>query len=545
MKKKNTFARFLSTAFAVVTVATSFAQTNLGASCGCPPVASRPTKNLSAISQAIPAAPNTVNEAWLDTNRRNVILTCDTTWILDKRLYVKDGRSLTIRPGTVIKGKKYSTPDSSAALFITRGAQIFADGTASCPIVFTAFNDPMNGTYGVNNRGQWGGLVILGKAKNNLTFAKNGVPGAGRLCISDGVGYIEGFNGGNGRNYFGGTDDDDNSGILKYVSVRHAGDIIAAGNELNAISLGSVGRGTTIDHVEVISSDDDGFEFFGGTVNVKYCAAMFGADDGFDWDLGYRGNGQFLVVVQADSVTTPTADNGFEADNDDQSSGNKPKSLPVFANATFISNGSKNLASDNSGHAAIMAKDGTNGEIYNSIFANFKLGFNMRTSGPFSCVDNWFTKDSLKVKCNTFLPGSFNANHLTINQSMATVTAAQNTKFTTTDGNTTPGTIAGFDFSYVMNTSTNAVTDSYNLIPTAVVSTTCPTPTNGAGFFSPAAYRGAFKIGEKSWLSDWSYGVLVKTTPGLIPCPTDINNDGKTDNADFLSLVGQFGQSCK
>ncbi len=240
--------------FSVAVIAAGFtmtanAQNDLGQACGCPSVSSRPTLNLSL-------------RADVDGNltAANTVLSCDTTYILNDKIYVGDGKSITIAPGTVIKGLQGVAGDNNA-LIVSRGGKIFAPGTCDCPIVFTANADPMNGTYGITNKGKWGGVVLLGKARNNLKG------GFGSNTVSDGIGFIEGFTSSEPRNNYGAApgahDDNDNSGIMTYVSIRHAGDIAGAANELNGLTLGSVGRGTTLSHIEVISNLDDGIEFFG------------------------------------------------------------------------------------------------------------------------------------------------------------------------------------------------------------------------------------------------------------------------------------------
>ncbi len=542
MKKKNFSKMFAVAAIAAASVSNSFAQTNIGQDCGCPPFNLRPVVDLGLAPNSITSG---ANEG--DLIATNTVLTCDKTYLLSKKIYVPDGKTITINPGTVILGKDVGGVGGQAsALVVTRGAKIIAAGTATCPIVFTAELDPMNGTYPISERGRWGGLVILGKATNNITAANN-VAG-GLWGGAPGVAFVEGYTAAEARNLHGmpvgQADDNDNSGIIRYVSVRHSGDIIVAGNELNGITLGSVGRGTTIDHVEVVSCDDDAFEMFGGTVNLKYCSVLYSADDMYDWDLGWSGKAQFLFGLKAPEATTPTADNGFEADADDQKTSALPRSHPQIYNATLIGNVDVSTVGDNSGIAAIKAKELTEGEIFNCVFANWRNGFDLikapgsRALGIESYA-NW-TGGSLLVGCNTFVNNIQNAN--TIANSTAAILPADNTKFAT-DGNVSVPSVAGIDYTFNINTTTNALIDSYNAVPTTNIATTCTTPAND-GFFTPATYRGAFKAGTKSWLADWSYLNLVPATQGLVPCPTDCNLDGKTDNADFLQLLGEFGQNC-
>lgn len=552
MKTKKTITRLVAAATLVAASFTSgFAQQNLGAACGCPPVASRGT----------PIALSTLADVNGKLTAATTVLNCNASYRIDRKIYVDTLKSLVIQPGTVIYGDPSpgGDPVQACALVVTRGGKIYADGTEECPIVFTATADPMNGTYGVSNRGMWGGVVILGKATTNLTLA-NATSAFGGTCVGSscfgtgvGTGYVEGFIAANSENQYGGTDDDDNSGIFRYVSIRHPGAVINTnGNELNGLTLGAVGRNTIIEHVDIISSNDDGIEWFGGTVNVKYITVMFCNDDKFDWDQGYRGKLQFVFGIDGDQPTDPAADNGIEADNDDQKTDATPLSRPVIYNMTIIGNGDLNQnVFDNSAHAAINAKEYTGGEIYNSVFARFETGFNMqqapgsRVSGH-EAYSNWDTTGTLIVKCNSFV-GMAPSHGLRLNKSKTSdgiaPSTANWTKFLTTDANDTVPSVAGFDFVYAMNFSTNSVSDKFDAIPNPALATTCNTPADG--FFQPAAYKGAFSSIGQNWLSDWSYTQLLNIQSGIAPCPTDINGDGITNNGDFLQLLGQFNQSCQ
>lgn len=558
--KKKTITKLVAAAIAVTSLSSGFAQTNLGASCGCPGVASRPTVLLSTL-----ATNGGANDGEL---LANTLLTCDKTYILDKKIYVPNGKTLTINPGTLIKGRKYSTPDSATTLTVEVGGKIFAAGTEDCQIVFTAEADPMDNSFPITNRGQWGGVCLAGKATNNLTLAANGPfvagSGSGKLCVADGLGTFEGFASTNTKDQFGvdltqpgaAFDDNDNSGILKYVSIRYAGAILTVGGELNGLSLGSVGRGTTIEHVDVISSADDAMEFFGGTVNVKYCSFMFGNDDNFDWDDGYSGKAQFIFALQTDTAgASPDADNGFEMDADDQKSNLFPRSHPIVYNCTMIGNGKKLMTSDNSGLAAIEAKELTEGEIYNSVFAHFSYGFNVvktlgTRAGTEEAYTNWSNtsgsahQGSLKIKCNAFV-GMGHDFAIDKNATGGYGSTADTAQFYTTDKNVHYATIPGFDYGWVVNDVTNVVTHQVDVTPSPALSTAgCPV-TPADGFFTAAPYKGAFASTGQNWLSSWSYASMLGAVGGTAPCPTDINQDGITNNADFLILLGQFNISCQ
>ncbi|MCX6200238.1 MAG: hypothetical protein NTY88_13650 [Bacteroidetes bacterium] len=552
---KKTFLKAALMFVATASAFTGFAQTNLGAACGCPPVASRPTVNLSTKATYV-GLPNDY-----ELNDCFTVLSCDTTYILDHKIYIPSGKTLIIQPGTLVQGVYQADATLATSLVAEVGGKLIAQGSESCPIVFTSTSDDLTGSYGIQNRGRWGGIVMLGRATNNLTLAKNGPAGAGKLCVSDGVGYLEGYNSSNTRNNHGklsgSFDDNDNSGVLSYVSIRYAGAVLnASGNELNSLSLGSVGRGTKLNHLEIISGDDDGIELFGGTVDIKYAAILFGNDDMLDWDLGWSGRAQFVLgVAAADTSTSPGNDNGIEADADDNSSCNTPRSHPKIYNATFISNHDVTINGDNSGNYGINAKELTEGEIYSSIFANYKGGFNMTktVSGARSAncsVEAWhnwsnsgtYSGGSLIFSCNTIVGCN---DSILVNKGTAGVVAADRTKFSA-DGNTAPSSVPGFTSTYAMNGSTNVVTTGFDPTPTPALSSSCTPPSDG--FFTSTSYRGAFGDGN-NWLAKWSYVSILGAAAGdgfsTSGCPTDINGDGTTNNADFLDLLGKFNQTCQ
>jgi hypothetical protein len=550
---KKTISQLAATAaLAFALYGSGFAQTNLGAECGCPtPVSSRPTVLVSTLATNGGAGDGELIAG-------STIFDCAHTWILDKKIYVPSGKSLTIMPGTVIKGNS-GTSTNATCLVVEVGGKIFAAGTETCQIVFTAAADNLDGTFPISSNGQWGGVLLAGKASNNLTLAANGPfqagVGDGRLCVADGIGTFEGFASTNSKDQFGVTpasfDDNDNSGVLKYVSIRHAGAILQVGGEINALSLGSVGRGTTIDHIEIISSADDGIEVWGGTVNLKHIAMLFGNDDNLDWDDGWRGAAQFIFVLKTDNTANVDSDNGIEADADDQKSNLLPRSHPVVYNATMIGNSKTVLTSDNSSIAAINAKELTEGEIYNSVFANWKNGLNViktlgTRTGTSESYHNWSStlgngSQSLKVKCNTFVNVT---NPLTVGSSAANVVAADNTQFAA-DNNIIASSVAGFDYVFTVNNTTNAVSHKVDAIPNPSLSITgCSTAPPADGFYTAANYRGAFNTNGQTWLSPWAYSVVANSLGGAQACPTDLNDDGVTNNVDFLQLLGQFNQSC-
>jgi hypothetical protein len=282
---------------------------------------------------------------------------------------------------------------------------------------------------------------------------------------------------------------------------------------------------------------------------VKYATVLYSNDDMFDWDNGYSGKLQFLFGVMADSTVTTTADNGFEADGDDKKSGAYPKSHPLVYNATIMSNGKYLLTSDNSAHAGLNMKELTSGEIYNSIFAGFKHGINFQQSvGTRSAAQGeayalWKDSTSVnqtKINCNTFT--GFRT-WMVVNSNSAgafTLASAADSAKLTTDNNSFVSSIPGFDSQFTL--SGNTVTNRYDAVPTPNLTTGCPTNTDA--FFTPAAYQGAFSNNQRTWLSDWAYSLALESEQSFGGCPTDIDANGITNNADFLILLGKFNQSC-
>merc|ERR550537_41742 len=268
------------------------------------------------------------------------------------QVFVKAGVTLAIVPGATI----YSTPtgpDGKApALVIEQGAYIMAEGTEDLPITFTALNPEevstetaqtdtdSEGLTMLETRGKWGGLIINGKAP-----------------ITGGADFVEGLT----DVPYGGTDPADNSGVLQYVRVWHGGAVVGANNEINGVTFGGVGSGTVVDHCEVAFNKDDGFEFFGGTVNVKYLSVLFVGDDAFDSDEGYQGKGQFLFAM------TGTAGNhGTEMDS--KTGGNfdsMPRSHPAFYSMTIIGGGASGR-----GGGLMRLREGTGGKFGNVILTN-------------------------------------------------------------------------------------------------------------------------------------------------------------------------------
>jgi hypothetical protein len=268
-------------------------------------------------------------------------LTKDKIWTLKGYVYVPEGVTLTIEEGTVIE----SEIAEKGALIIERGGKIMAEGTPQEPIIFTSGND-------FPQPGDWGGIVILGRAKTNQD----------EPTIEGGIGR-----------QFGGTNDDDNSGVLKYVRIEYAGVAAFANSEVNALTLGGVGRGTTIEYVQTYYANDDAFEFFGGTVSPKYLVAVATADDDYDFDMGYTGTIQYAISKRDPLfVDGGDAGNGVECDNDGAGSTLIPTTKPTLLNFTLVGpTSSQSLPNHN---LAMRFRRGTNFVVKNSVFYGYMKG---------------------------------------------------------------------------------------------------------------------------------------------------------------------------
>jgi hypothetical protein len=317
-------------------------------------------------------------------------LTSDKVWTLKGYVYVTDGAKLIIQPGTKI----ISDIAEKGALCIERGAQIIAEGTVSNPIVFTSGK-----ADGEKAPGDWGGIIILGKASTNRTSEPT-------------------IEGGIGRPY-GGTLDTDNSGVLKYVRIEYAGIAALPNSEINALTLGGVGSGTIIENVQTIYANDDAFEFFGGTVNAKNLYAFATADDDFDFDFGYRGTINNGIAKRDPAfVDNGDAGNGVECDNDGVGSAAQPYTHPKLLNMVLVGpNNAGALANHNLG---LRFRRATQFTIKNSvIYGWMKGGLSLESNETAQ-----FVKDGVSVFENNSV-GAFNSTQNFISRATTILTNEQ------------------------------------------------------------------------------------------------------------------------
>ncbi len=300
----------------------------------------------------------------------------DRDYILEGFVFVNPGQTLTIEAGTVIRAMT-GQGEYASALVVARGGKIIAEGTATEPIIFTVEGDDLEGSVPVHAKGLWGGVILLGQAKLN---------------VDGGEAHIEGIPVTEPRGIYGGTLDDDNSGILRYVSIRHGGTNIGEGNEINGLTLGGVGSATTIDHIEVISNLDDGVECFGGSVNLKYIAISYCGDDAFDADMGYTGNIQYMLAVQS----VESGDHLIEVTGGIPPGYGLPYSLPCIYNFTGIGRGF------NTGRDLVNIAANGAGIIRNSIFTDQDLGIFIEKTTVEQDAFKQIERGNLKIENNFF-----------------------------------------------------------------------------------------------------------------------------------------------
>ena len=300
------------------------------------------------------------NETWTSANY----------YVLRGAVFVRAGSTLTIAPGTRIIGESGSV----GTLVVERGGRLNAAGTAEAPIVFTS-DQPI----GQRGRGDWGGIIINGRAPVNL---------------QGGQGEGEGDTG-----VYGGNDPNDNSGILRYVRVEFSGIEFSPDNELNGIAFQGVGRGTTVDHVQAHMSRDDGMEWFGGTADIKHGVVSNAADDSFDWTFGWTGRAQFIAITQRGD----DADNGIEADSSEFNSGDLPRSHPQIYNMTLCGDRDRNEGGESARGANL--RRGTAFTIRNFLLTGFKsVGFQISDPATVAEVTNGTSQMGAGVVWNIATP---------------------------------------------------------------------------------------------------------------------------------------------
>ncbi len=385
-------------------------------------------------------------------------LTSDTVWRLQGIVTVGAGKTLTIEPGTRIVGDK----GSLGTLVIQQGGKIMAEGTADAPIVFGSAVP-----VGSRKPGDWGGLVILGRAPINE---------------AGGTADVEGFT---DPQPYGGTDPNDSSGSLEYVRIEFGGIEIAPDNEINGLTLAGVGRGTKIDFIQVKNTLDDCFELFGGTVDAKHLVCYNNQDDGLDFDQGYTGSIQFYFHRSDPGIADEA--NGLECDNDKDDPTVTPVTSPTIANITLCGQGADRPKQQ----YGFLFRRGFNGSIQNAYVTGFEAGVDFRNT-PETDVD---------LRSSIFVGNTIHN------------VAYPETDPSTMEGLPNEDDDDSFDevawFSSAGNTESGAIGDCWAALPEPRPVATLPgTAPTGAGFDASAAYVGAFRDASDTWMTgawvDWA-----------------------------------------
>ena len=399
-----------------------------------------------------------------------VTWTSDNVYLLDGFVFVNDGQVLTIEAGTTIKGKP-GQGESASALIVAQGGLLIANGTAANPIIFTAQAD--DGSMPITVNGQWGGLILLGKATtNNATLTKQ----------------IEGVPTTETRAIYGGEDNMDCSAQLSYVSIRHGGTDIGEGNEINGLTMGGCGKNTVVSYLEVIANKDDGIEFFGGLPRLDHILTAYVGDDSYDYDEGFRGYGQFWATVQFD------ADGDRLGEHDGGPSDCEtcePYAHPIIHNATYIGVPGEE-------RRVFTMRDNAGGEYRNSIFAEQDKGIDIEfVEESDDSWSQWKEYGNLIIADNIF-------------QNVADGTPAKLFTMSVPKddlGNPKWDIPAGYedefaaDFAAQNNTVADVGVSVENPVPSGDVSG--PDYTGAPFWFARVDYKGAYKPGTM-WAGGWT-----------------------------------------
>ncbi|MBB3838763.1 hypothetical protein FHS57_002769 [Runella defluvii] len=396
--------------------------------------------------------------------------------------------TLTIEAGTTIIGDRAS----KATLIIQRGSKIIANGTADAPIVFTSER-----AAGQRESGDWGGLVICGRAVNNQSTGDKGI-------------QLEGSY----KGWHGGSNDADNSGSLKYVRVEYAGVPINPNQEVNSFTFGSVGNGTTMEYLQASYGLDDSFEWFGGTVNGKYLVAYRGLDDDFDMDFGYRGNLQFIIGMRGATLADQSGSNGFEVDNDGQGTAATPFTSATISNASLIGPKETNATSISPQFQNGMHLRRNNKlKIYNTVVTGYPNGIYIDGTNTqananagelilnrviVAGVAGWGTGGF--GEGTTVAPNGFAVRDVNTASPVAAITIGSSKPsewFAAQSGNKILATYAGLGLSQSVF---QAVTPTFTLSNGGTLATGGTVPSGS--FFTAASFIGAF--GSEDWTAKWS-----------------------------------------
>ncbi len=470
------------------------------------------TKSTPSNPSAPFTVPDEVFEIITGDITTNTTFTADKTWVLSGFIKVGNGATLTIEPGTKVVGD-FDIPGSS--LFILRGAKIMAEGTVDNPIVFTSERP-----VGQRQPGDWGGVIMIGNGIINRTGSTQ-IEGTGTPAAVNPPQF-----------YHGGTDNNDNSGALRYARIEFAGYPTAPNEELNSLTMAAVGRGTTIEYVQVLQGLDDSFEWFGGAVNGRYLVSYESADDHFDASEGYIGKNQYMIAFQsirpdarpglAGGVASDPQgieNDGCWAENcaagNDNRSASQPYTIPVFANFTLV--GAPSGAWETTGgNYGMMLRRGTGGLYVNGVVTRYsreaisfrgEQTFERHNEGNLRIMNLYVSQTAGLFQAeNLAAPNLDNRQYVldpaTYNLEAGDVTAGN--LFAAFPTNTLGSTAASFDWRPADGSpiATGGLTD-FSGLPAQLLAAT---QDNGSpnSTIAPTAYRGAAEPGGVAWWAGWT-----------------------------------------
>lgn len=434
------------------------------------------TATPSAQVEVNPDANGLADLEGFDTESNTYTMISGNTYVLDGFVFVQEGQTLVIEPGTIIKGRP-GQGGGASAIVVSRGGRIEAEGTAEAPIIMTGLADDLQGSVPNDTEALWGGLIVLGSAPTNnqaegFEKAIEGLP-------TDGL---------DGDPLYGGDNADDDSGVIKYVSIRHGGSLIGGDNEINGLTLGGVGAGTTIEYVEVWSNLDDGIEWFGGTVNAKYLVSSWIGDDALDYDEGFAGKVQHALIWSNEANVKDDSWGGEHDGGVGTNEGLAPFAKPVLYNVTYI--GAANML------GALLYRDNAGGECHNSIFTDFENGVSLEIRSDIQSSYDRLVAGDLKLENNLWFNVADNTPEsiFTIITGGTVADAALNT--------------ATANFASYFTEAGNQAADpefSGGIVPAASEAvTTGLSDYPSDGFFTPVEYKGAFAPGETPWIAGWT-----------------------------------------
>lgn len=425
----------------------------------------------------------TTNTTWTNNN----------TYIITGYIYVTNGATLTINAGTWIQGDSIT----KGSLIVTRGSKLHAVGSACQPIVFTSEKPA-----GLRKRGDWGGIILLGYAQVNWAGDTGHVEGITPIAETL-------YGGGKNPNCGGGDcpNNADNSGDIEYVRIEFAGVALAPNNEINGLTMGGVGNGTTIDHVMVSYSNDDSYEWFGGSVNCSHLVAYDGIDDDFDTDNGFSGKIQFGVSMRDPAVADVSGSKNYESDNDPTGSANTPQTSCIFQNMTTLG-GATNTTDPNFKQNGHIRRNSAC-KIYNSIMMGMPQGILVDGASTIAnCATSSFLKSDYVEQATANYRGYTPAGDP--NQPAAEANLAGNNNVYSTQYS---GVLTDPDFP--ASSANDFVPAAGNPLPSSDASL------YSGGFWTSVSYVGAFNPAGDSWAGDWTnfspvttaYATKINYTP--------------------------------